>query len=438
MTRSLLPSRRRFAFTLVELLVTIGILALLIGVLLPVLRSVRMQAANQSLAAQAAQAAAEQQRPAASGAAAGPATRPATPPAMAHVFSFAADVALTPRLSVGTAEPESIYEAKFKAEVVASHPGAFEAAAGADATAATRATTDVLRDPCELHLPLPPQVISLAGVSVSVDGRKADPGSLTLRDGRLVWRGRLAADAPAVLGVEYAATGKGLYTLQPPPGDVLDSFKINLTAHGSDLRMLDLSLQPTDLKRMRAGTTYTWDYARLMFGRPIALDVLGIAPVDRLGELRWLGPLSVVVFGMLVGLVARGYDVQRFDRWTLLLILGTFTAAYPLMYFAQEFIRLPVAAAGSAGVALTVIGWRAMAIMRFRLALFGLVLPAAMIMLVTLACALHPRLQGLLLTGEAMAFLVLAMVLMPRQERESGPQSKSGPGQGQAPAAAFA
>jgi hypothetical protein len=337
---------------------------------------------------------------------------------MAHVFSFAADVGLTPRLSVGTAEPESIYEATFKARVVAGPPGAPAGGAGRDAAvdAGNSGAAGERGEVCELHLPLPPEVISLAGVSASVDGRKGDPAALSLRDGRLVWRGRLGAEAPAVLAVEYAATGKGLYTLQPPPGDVLDSFRIHLRADGSDLRMLDLSLQPTDLRRDRTGTVYTWDYARLMFGRPIALDVLGIAPVDRLGELRWLGPLSVVVFGMLVGLVARGFDVQRFDKWTLLLILGTFTAAYPLMYFAQEFIRLPVAAASSVGVALAVIGWRAVTLMGFRLAVGGLVVPAALIMLVTLACAIHPRLQGLLLTAEAMAFLVMAMVLMPRTE----------------------
>ena len=79
--------------------------------------------------------------------------------------------------------------------------------------------------------------------------------------------------------------------------------------------------------------------------------MLGIVPIDRLGELTWLGPASVVVFGLLLGLVAHAYNIQKFDRWMLLLVLGTFTGAYPLMYFAQEYIPLKWAmlAAGSYG-----------------------------------------------------------------------------------------
>jgi hypothetical protein len=62
--------------------------------------------------------------------------------------------------------------------------------------------------------------------------------------------------------------------------------------------------------------------------------VLGVAPIDRLGELTWLGPASVVIFGLVLGLLAHTFDICNFDRWMLLLILGTFTSAYPLMYFA--------------------------------------------------------------------------------------------------------
>jgi hypothetical protein len=83
--------------------------------------------------------------------------------------------------------------------------------------------------------------------------------------------------------------------------------------------MLELSLQPTKHSRGNGQTVYTWEHKRLLFGHPIALDVLGIAPIDRLGELTWRGPASVVVFGLLLGLVAHAFNLQNFDRWMLLL-----------------------------------------------------------------------------------------------------------------------
>ena len=72
--------------------------------------------------------------------------------------------------------------------------------------------------------------------------------------------------------------------------------------------MLELSLQPTKYVRGNGQTIYTWDYKNLLLGRPIALDVLGIAPIDRLGELTWLGPASVVIFGLrlLLGVLNAG------------------------------------------------------------------------------------------------------------------------------------
>ncbi len=69
--------------------------------------------------------------------------------------------------------------------------------------------------------------------------------------------------------------------------------------------MLELSLQPNSLEQSSDSTTYTWEYKRLVQARPIAIDVLGIAALDRLGELTWLGPLSVLVFGILIALIAR-------------------------------------------------------------------------------------------------------------------------------------
>lgn len=418
------PSR---GFTLVELLVAIGLLAVVIAVLLPMLSRARQAAMESKLAAQSnsyisgggatsveAPAAAPYKLVDAAGAdmaaqwdpesAPGQhaqARRPARP--LANVRSFDAEIALTPKLSVGTAEPESIYEARFTGKL--------------EATVADGAAGDAAEH--ELQLPLPPQIISLADLTVSVDGVASD--ATELRGDKLVWHGKLpASEMPAKIDVTYTAVGKGLYALQTPPGKILDRFRIELTANGSDVRMLELSLQPTSLAHASGTTTYTWDYARLMFGRPIALDVLGVAPIDRLGELRWLGPMSVIVFGLIVGLVAHAWDVRRFDRWMLMLVLGTFAGAYPLMYFAQEFIPLDAAMLGAAGVVVLVIAARTVTVMGVRLALAGVVLPAAAVMGLTLTAAVRPQLQGILLTGLALAVFATAMVLAPRLKPWAG------------------
>ena len=396
-------------FTLIELLVVIGLMALAVAILLPSLNRARETALRVKLASDARQAAVEAQGTG------GPATQPTTTtvrrPA-ARVRTFAADVALTPRLSVGTVEPESIYEAKFAATLTA---------AGDDADG------DGTADESELRLPLPPQVISLANLSFTVDGRESE--AIAIDGDDLVWHGPLPGASPANLSVQYTAVGRGLYALEAPPASILDRFQLKLTANGSDVRMLHLSMQPTNLSRQANQTVYTWDYPRLMFGRPIVLDVLGIAPIDRLGELSWLGPLSVIFYGLVLGLVAHAFNVTRFDRWMLLLVIGTFTAAFPLMYFAQEFMGLTAAMLASAAVVIVIIAARTLTIMGFRLGLLGAVVPAALIMTVTLLAAVRPQLQGILMTGMALALFLVAMTLAPRLgvRRPSLPSAGSEP-----------
>lgn len=374
------------AFTLIELLVVVFIIAVLIGLLLPAVQSARQSARKAAVYNSQMEPGLEQQalQDTKAGAAA--------PLPLARVHAFTADVALTPRLSVGTAAPESIYEAQFVGKIRAMHPN--EQAGD-----------------CEIHLPLPPQIISLANLSIKVANQPSE--RVVIHRGKLVWRGELPAE-PTSLDVTYTAVGKGLYDLSVTPGGILDQFNISLVANGSDVRLLELSLQPTSLNRSGGTSTYRWNYERLLFGQPVRLDVLGIAPIDRLGELTWLGPISVVIFGLLVGLVAQAASASRFDLWMLLLTVGTFAGAYPLMYFAQEYIPLGLAVLISAGIAIAIIGLRAVTLMGAWWAIAGVILPAAAIMAITLVAAIWKPLQGILLTVEALGFFIGAMMLMPK------------------------
>ncbi len=61
-----------------------------------------------------------------------------------------------------------------------------------------------------------------------------------------------------------------------------------------------------------------------------------------------------------------------------------------------------------------VIGWRVVSIMGLRLGVLGVSAPAIAIMTLTLAAAVHPNLQGILLTVLVLALFMLAMSLAPR------------------------
>jgi hypothetical protein len=83
------------------------------------------------------------------------------------------------------------------------------------------------------------------------------------------------------------------------------------------------------------------------------------------------------------------------------------------MYYAQEYISLPLAVVVSAAIAVVVIGVRAVTLMGAWRAVAGVVVRAAVMLAVTRAAAIWPQLQGILITALGLGLFVAAMMLMP-------------------------
>ena len=156
------------AFTLIELLVVIVVISILAGLLLPALSRARQRALRTATATETAKQAGRND--AAKSLALAPLATPQRN--IASIKSFSAAVSLTPGLSVGAAEPESIYTAQLKTTFKASNPGG--------------------RGECEVQLPLPPQIISLADLAVTVNSVASE--SVEIRGDKLVWFGSLPAE----------------------------------------------------------------------------------------------------------------------------------------------------------------------------------------------------------------------------------------------------
>lgn len=84
------------------------------------------------------------------------------------------------------------------------------------------------------------------------------------------------------------------------------------------------------------------------------------------------------------------------------------------MYFAQEFIPVNAAIFASSALVLLIIAIRSVTIIGFRIGFFGAVIPATAVLAVTLLAAVHPRLQGLLITASGIVLFIVAMLLIPR------------------------
>ena len=77
---------------------------------------------------------------------------------------------------------------------------------------------------------------------------------------------------------------------------------------------------------------------------------------------------------------------------------------------------------------------RLVSVMGYRLAVFGAIIPGCAILVTTLMAALHPRLQGMLITALGLALFIMAMQLMPRLKIQRGLAGGNGSRTNPAPA----
>src|SRR3954451_6847475 len=116
MTEGFMAVRWRRGFTLIELLVVMIILAVLMGILLPSLSKARQSALKSKMSSVS-------ERGSAQGSQRLAEESPESPTfPLARISSLDAQIELTPKLSVGTADAESIYEAKFSGRLQANAP----------------------------------------------------------------------------------------------------------------------------------------------------------------------------------------------------------------------------------------------------------------------------------------------------------------------------
>lgn len=132
--------------------------------------------------------------------------------------------------------------------------------------------------------------------------------------------------------------------------------------------------------------------------------------------MTWLGPLGVFVFGVLIALIALAYQPEKLDGWLVILVVGCFASAYPLMYFLQDFVSLPAAVGIASVIALCIVGWRISSVYGLYLGILGGVVLPAVILILTLAVSLVSKQaeQGVLLTVMAIFVFVVAMMLLPK------------------------
>ena len=84
------------------------------------------------------------------------------------------------------------------------------------------------------------------------------------------------------------------------------------------------------------------------------------------------------------------------------------------MYFAQELMSLGGAIALACASMVAILSIRAVALLGVKIGILGVTLMATFVLTLTMLAAVHPQMQGILLTVQAIGAMVAMTILLPR------------------------
>ncbi|MFN8607664.1 MAG: MFS transporter [Vulcanimicrobiota bacterium] len=294
---------RNKAFTLIELMVVVAIIAVIAAILIPTFLRARDSARHRTVAS------AEPHRP--------EPARPQGPPDP-NIIGLEADLRVSNWTTRSGMDVTSRYRLTYRGQVRAQAPGL-------------------------LRIPFPRQTEEAMNVRVRLrqGEREWEPQDWAVTRWGLALP--LPGDQEVVSSIEFETLGRDRVQLDLPPAPKLGRVKMQLVAEDKGTELSELSLQP---QQNPAPGHYSWDLENLVSDSPILLEMPGSHSLTgRVMLLCRLAGLAVLLFGLgfwYVGELYRPGCLSRFGWGHFLMLALTYSCFFPALGVLTVSLGLPL------------------------------------------------------------------------------------------------